>query len=365
MKGKAVPILLAALLGGLAVLVAVIAFGASLGSTKTRSKATSPSAGAAAAAATANGSRREVSASELSATKIYERDSGGVVAIRAVTADGEDLGTGIVLNNEGLVLTNDHVIAGASSIVAGPGTSPKTTKPATVVGEEANQDLALIKIDPSGLGLHPLSLVSSKSVQIGDPVYAIGNPYGLDETLTRGIVSALGRAISAPDGSAIEGAIQTDAALNPGNSGGPLLNDRGFVIGVNSQIASDAARTEGSQPGSTGVGFAISSDTVATVVKKIEAGEGVPSSGASSGDRAVERGSGSGGGGGAQTPYGQASPYGETEGSGSAEGPEGLPGEGSGGSEVIVPGGSAAGGASEAESGAGSDGEPGRVVIVP
>ncbi len=370
MKGKAVPILFAASLGGLAVLVAVIAFGASLGSSKTRSGTTIPSTGA---AATASGSRREVSSSGLSATQIYERDSGGVVAIRAVTVEGEDLGTGIVLNDKGLILTNDHVIAGASSIVAGPGTSPKTTKPAAVVGEEANKDLALIKIDPAGLNLHALSLVSSKSVQIGDPVYAIGNPYGLDETLTRGIVSALGRAISAPDGSGIEGSIQTDAALNPGNSGGPLLNDQGFVIGVNSQIASDAARTEGSQPGSTGVGFAISSDTVASVVKKIEAGEGVASSSASSGGRAVERGSGAGGGGKTQTPYGQASPYGEAEGSGgpsgesgsAGEGSEGSPSEGSGGSEVIVPGGSAAGGASEAESGAGPASEPGRVVIVP
>ncbi len=355
MKGKAVPVMLAAFLGGLAVLIAVIAFGASLGSTRSRSRSSAvPGAGASAAAATASGSRREVSSTGLSATQIYQRDSGGVVAIRAVTAEGEDLGTGIVLNDKGLVLTNDHVVAGASSIVAGPGTSPKTTRPASVVGEEANQDLALIKVDPAGLNLHPLSLVSSKPVQIGDPVYAIGNPYGLDETLTRGIVSALGRTISAPDGSAIEGAIQTDAALNPGNSGGPLLNDQGFVIGVNSQIASDAARAEGSQPGSTGVGFAISSNTVASVVKKIEAGEGVSSaSSAASGARAVERQAGAG----------------ATEEPGSVEGsPEGLPGEGSGGSEVIVPGGGPAaggGGASESESSGGLSGEPGRIVIVP
>ena len=370
MKGKTVPILLAALLGGLAVLIAVIAFGASLGSVHTRSGSDkAPSAGASVAAATANGSRRQVSSTELTATQIYQRDSGGVVAIRAVTADGEDLGTGIVLNEEGLILTNDHVIAGASSIVAGPGTSPKTTRTATVVGEEANQDLALIKIDPSGLGLHPLSLVSSKPVQIGDPVYAIGNPYGLDETLTKGIVSALGRTIDAPDGTAIEGALQTDAALNPGNSGGPLLNDEGFVIGVNSQIASDAARSEGSQPGSTGVGFAISSNTAASVIKKIEAGEGVSSSsGAVSGTRSVESGTGEG----AQRPYGQASPYGEAEGSGGSAGesggtegsPYGLPSEGSGSSEAVVPGGSV-GGAAEAESGADPYGESGRTVIVP
>ncbi|MGH2911887.1 MAG: S1C family serine protease [Solirubrobacteraceae bacterium] len=98
-------------------------------------------------------------------------------------------------------------------------------------------------------------LVSSGSVQVGDTVYALGNPYGLDETLTKGIVSALDREIAAPNGAAIKGAIQTDAPLNPGNSGGPLLNSQGDVIGVNSQIASEATRSEGSQPGSTGVGF--------------------------------------------------------------------------------------------------------------
>ncbi|MHB8233709.1 MAG: S1C family serine protease, partial [Solirubrobacteraceae bacterium] len=152
------------------------------------------------------------------------------------------------------------------------------TRTATLVGEEANEDLALIKVDPSGLGLKPLTLASSKSVQVGDAVYAIGNPYGLEETLTRGIVSALGRSISAPNGSKITGAIQTDAALNPGNSGGPLLDEEGQVIGVNSQIASEAASVDGSQAGSTGVGFAVSSDTVAQAVKAIEAGKGVSSS---------------------------------------------------------------------------------------
>jgi putative serine protease PepD len=118
-------------------------------------------------------------------------------------------------------------------------------------------------------------------VQVGDAVYAIGNPYGLDETLARGIVSALGRSISAPNGTQITGAIQTDAALSPGNSGGPLLNDEAQVIGVNSQIASEAASINGSQAGSTGVGFAISADSVAQAVKRIEAGGGVASSSAS------------------------------------------------------------------------------------
>jgi putative serine protease PepD len=156
-----------------------------------------------------------------------------------------------VLNDKGLILTNDHVIAGASSLTVAAGGSSSTTRSATLVGEEANSDLALIRVDPTGLGLKALSLASSSSVQVGDAVYAIGNPYGLDETLTRGIVSALGRSIFAPDGAKITGAIQTDAALNPGNSGGPLLNDQGEVIGVNSQIANEAASIAGSQDGST------------------------------------------------------------------------------------------------------------------
>jgi putative serine protease PepD len=183
------------------------------------------------------------------------------------------------------------------------GGSSSTTRSATLVGEEANSDLALIRVDPAGLGLKPLSLASSSSVQVGDAVYAIGNPYGLNETLTRGIVSALGRSISAPDGAKITGAIQTDAALNPGNSGGPLLNDKGEVIGVNSQIASEAASIAGSQAGSTGVGFAISSNTVAQAVKAIEAGNGVSSASATRG--AVQPG-----GFGARSPYGNRSPFG-------------------------------------------------------
>ena len=345
--------LLAAIAGAVAAVVAVLTLGTSGG----RSSSTVRTSGAAVRGSSSTGTRREVAATALTATQVYQQDSSGVVTIRAVTSEGEDTGTGIVLNDKGLILTNDHVVAGASSIAAGPGKSSNATRPATLVGEEANQDLALIRIDPSGLGLHPLSLVSSSSVQVGDPVYAIGNPYGLNETLTRGIVSALGREIAAPDGSKIGGAIQTDAALNPGNSGGPLLNDQGDVIGVNSQIASEAARSEGSQPGSTGVGFAIASDTVAQVVKKIEAGEGVSSSASQS---AVQTENGAGGAQspyGGRSPYGSQSPYGEVEAGGfGAEGSE----EGPGSSGVVVPG--EAGSASAEAFG---DGEEGQRIVVP
>ena len=269
MKRLALPILAAALTGAVAASAFFIASGGSSGRV-TAHVTTLPSA----AGSTAGGRREVSSTTTLTATQIYQRDSSGVVSIKATTAEGGDTGTGIVLNDEGLILTNNHVISDGTSITVSPGKSSNVTRTATVVGADANSDLALIKIDPSGLGLQPLKLVSSSSVEVGDAVYAIGNPYGLDETLTKGIVSALGREIAAPDGAPIKNAIQTDAALNPGNSGGPLLNAQGEVIGVNSQIASDAASSEGSQPGSTGVGFAVSSDTVSEAIKKIEAGEG-------------------------------------------------------------------------------------------
>ena len=154
-----------------------------------------------------------------------------MVAIRVRTASGEDSGTGIVLNDSGLILTNNHVVAEASAIVVNSGRSTSQTRAATLVGADPNSDLALIKVDPTGLGLKALKLAASSAVEVGDPVYAIGNPYGLDETFTRGIVSALGREIQAPDGAKITGVIQTDAALNPGNSGGPLIDAAGEVIG--------------------------------------------------------------------------------------------------------------------------------------
>jgi putative serine protease PepD len=260
--------LMAALVGAIVAGGAVLLFGGGGRSSTTTTTTAS-------ATASSTGTRREVASTAPTATQVYQRDSKGVVAIKAITANGEDEGTGIVLNEKGLILTNDHVIAGATSVTVEANGSSSTTRTAKVVGEEANKDLALISVDPSGLGLKALTLASSSSLQVGDSVYAIGSPYGLEETLTRGIVSALGREISAPDGSKITGAIQTDAALNPGNSGGPLLNEQGDVIGVNSQIASDASTIGGSQPGSTGVGFAISSNTAAEVVKKIEAGQGV------------------------------------------------------------------------------------------
>ena len=269
----------------------------------------------------------------LTASEIYRRDSAGVVAIQAVSSGQQDSGTGVVISNTGLIVTNDHVISGASSVTVSPGSSPNTTRTAQVIGESPNNDLAVIKIDPTGLNLHPLKLADSSTVGVGDPVYAIGNPYGLDQTLTRGIVSALGRQISSPDGATINGAIQTDAALNPGNSGGPLIDSRGDVIGINSQIASAQATASG-QSGNTGVGFAIASNTVKPVVAQLESTHPGPAQSQAQPQQDQQQ---------LQVdPYGQgASPYGsgtDPYGSGQGADPYGYGGAG-GQPYVIVPGG--------------------------
>ena len=281
-------LLLAAAVGGLLAAGLVVALGAGGGGATRTVTATGVAAPAVSSAA---GKAQPVAntGSPLSATKIYSQDSAGVVSIMARTSEGADEGTGTVLNDKGLILTNDHVVAGARSISIGVGSgSTKVTRAATLVGEEANSDIALVRVDPRGLGLKPLQLAGASALQVGEQVYAIGNPYGLEETFTKGIISALQREIGAPDGAKITGAIQTDAALNPGNSGGPLLNTRGEVLGVNSQIASDQASAQGSQPGSTGVGFAVASATIAHAVAAIEAGHGVTYSSAVRGRLAAQ-----------------------------------------------------------------------------
>jgi putative serine protease PepD len=194
------------------------------------------------------------SGSTSSAQKVYAGAKESVVAITAQTAQGTATGTGFVISQSGQIVTNDHVVQGARrvSVTIGTKGQPQT---ATVVRSDAAHDLALLKVNATGL--KALKLADSGKVAVGVPVYAIGNPYGLDLTLTSGIVSAVNRDIQGLDGSKISGVLQTDAALNPGNSGGPLLDAAGEVVGVNSQIAS------GSQGGgNVGVGFAIGADTV-------------------------------------------------------------------------------------------------------
>ncbi len=139
--------------------------------------------------------------------------------------------------------------------------------PATVTGRDTSSDLAVLRVDPASAKLHPIALGDSDAVGIGDAVAAIGNPFGLDRTLTTGIVSAEQREIQAPDGFTIRNVLQTDAAINPGNSGGPLLDARGRVIGINSQIA-----TGGSGDANVGVGFAIPIATVKAELPALEHG---------------------------------------------------------------------------------------------
>ncbi|HEX4467502.1 MAG TPA: trypsin-like peptidase domain-containing protein [Solirubrobacteraceae bacterium] len=257
---------------GAATVAGVLALAQPFGSTTSAGTTGSRSSGRAYASLSSG-------SSTPSAREIYERDASGVVAIRAVgtrtessataspfggeaeAAEQVDTGSGIVLSSAGLILTNDHVVDGASKIAVSFDGKEAHTARATVIASDASRDLALLQVNPSGLHLHALALVGAGNVQIGDAAYAIGNPFGLNWTLTTGVISATNRTIKAPDGSSIGGVLQTDAALNPGNSGGPLIDAAGQVIGVNSQIVSGSSSASG-QGGSSGVGFAISSDTI-------------------------------------------------------------------------------------------------------
>ncbi|MCW3015849.1 MAG: Protease Do [Solirubrobacterales bacterium] len=217
----------------------------------------------------------------LTAAQIYQRSKDAVAFITAnVTQQtsspfgaqqqsGTATGTGFVVSSDGLIVTNAHVIDGADSIKVKVG--DRATVTASVVGVDTSTDIALLRIDTGGASLPTLALADSSGVQIGDAAFAIGNPYGLDRTLTTGVVSALHRSISAPDGYAISDVLQTDAALNPGNSGGPLLDATGRVIGVNSQIESSGSSASGTTGGNTGVGFAVPSNTVKRVVAQLKA----------------------------------------------------------------------------------------------
>lgn len=169
-------------------------------------------------------------------------------------------GSGFVYDTAGHVVTNEHVVDGASSVKVK--LADGTTYSATVVGTDISTDLAVLKVDAPASKLTPLTLGDSSTLVVGDGVVAIGNPFGLDETVTSGIVSALDREIQAPDGTPIEGAIQTDAAVNHGNSGGPLLDLQGHVIGITAQIKSESG-------GSDGVAFAIPSNTIRNVVGQL------------------------------------------------------------------------------------------------
>ncbi|MCW3041157.1 MAG: Protease Do [Solirubrobacterales bacterium] len=274
------PLGLAAVIGGGGGAAAVIAVSAPASTTTTVTQAAAP---VAASADTAGGTTAvaDTSSQALSATQIYQRSKDAVAFITATVSEpssspfgggqagtGTATGTGFAVSSDGLIVTNAHVIDGASSIRVKVGDRAATV--ARVVGVDTSTDVALLKIDTGGASLPTLAFGDSSAVQVGDGTFAIGNPYGLDRTLTTGVVSALHRSIQAPDGYAISDVLQTDAALNPGNSGGPLLDTAGKVIGINSQIESSSTASGGTG-GNTGVGFAVPAATAKRVVAQLQA----------------------------------------------------------------------------------------------
>jgi putative serine protease PepD len=217
----------------------------------------------------------------LTAEQLYQRAAPSVVHIGTTLSSAGSspfdqggtasaTGSGFFVSRNGEIVTNAHVVDNATSITVKLANGKQLK--GTLVGKDDSTDLALLKVDPSGLNITPLSLGDSSKVQVGDSTAAIGNPFGLDRTLTTGVVSALHRTIDSPNGYAISNALQTDAALNPGNSGGPLLDAQGQVIGVNSQIYSDTQDTASSTAGNTGLGFAVPSNTVQQVVAQLRNG---------------------------------------------------------------------------------------------
>jgi putative serine protease PepD len=220
----------------------------------------------------------------LSVNQIYKMDAPGVVDIQVNATSSSNgaggffglgggqsqqtqaEGSGFVLNKNGDIVTAEHVVSGEQSIRVV--FSDGYTASANVVGSDTGEDVAVIHVNVPSSQLHPLAAGDSSTLQVGDGVVAIGSPFGLPGTVTAGIVSALGRAISSPNNWTIANAVQTDAAINPGNSGGPLLNSNGQVIGINDQIDTNSTNATG-QGSSAGVGFAVPSNTIARVAQDI------------------------------------------------------------------------------------------------
>ena len=222
----------------------------------------------------------DTSSATLNSSAIFASVSPGVVEIAASgvssgqsgpcgqgSAPSTATGSGFVVDGEGHIVTAAHVIDGARSVKVT--FSDGTTRTATVTGKADATDVAVLKVDPSGLTLHPLKLGSSASLGVGDALAAIGSPFGYEESLSTGIVSGLDRTIQAPNGFTVSHAVQTDAAMNSGNSGGPIVDSSGRVIGVADQIAT------GGTEQSAGVGFAVPIDLVADEIPQLAAGKTV------------------------------------------------------------------------------------------
>jgi S1-C subfamily serine protease len=216
--------------------------------------------------------RGDLPASERDTISLFQKASPSVVHITSVAyrqeiigfrvydTPAEGTGSGWIWDTDGHIVTNFHVVGDANELRVR--LSDQSTWPARVVGVEPDRDLAVIHIDAPAKLLRPMPIGTSRDLQVGQKVFAIGNPFGLDQTLTTGVVSALGRTIKALTGRTIEGVIQTDAAINPGNSGGPLLDSAGRVIGVNTMILSKSGV-------SAGIGFAVPVDTVNEVLPQL------------------------------------------------------------------------------------------------
>ena len=199
----------------------------------------------------------------LSVRDVYREDGPGVVSVDVTSEEaGPGGGSGFVLDEGGHIVTNQHVVEGAEEISVRFASGVR--EPAELVGEDASTDVAVIRVDAPESLLRPLTLGDSAALGVGDPVIAIGNPLNVGISVTTGIVSGLERPIEAPNDFTISNAVQTDAAISSGNSGGPLLDARGTVIGINSQVAS-----AGSQGVAQGVGFAVPIDTVRGVVEEL------------------------------------------------------------------------------------------------
>lgn len=201
--------------------------------------------------------------SVLTVNQIYRRAKRGVVDITVTQGSSKAEGSGFVVDKRGDIVTNQHVVSGGGSIEVEFSDGRKAS--ARVIGTDPSSDIAVIRVSVPSSALQPLTFADSSKVQVGDGVVAIGSPFGLSGTVTTGVVSALNRSITAPNRYTITGAIQTDAPINRGNSGGPLLDSHGDVIGVNSQIDSNSGD-------SSGVGFAVASNEVRRVAQTLIAG---------------------------------------------------------------------------------------------
>ena len=263
-RASAPALLLAAVAGAIILALALIAAGAFGRTTTVVNGPTANTAGG---------------GSSLNAARLYAAAAPGVVDITAHStsttagpfglprkAQSTDTGTGSVLDSQGRILTADHVVAGANSVNVT--FQNGVTRTAKVLGGDTATDIAVLKVDPSGLKLHPLPLGSVSKMRIGDPLAVIGDPFDYHRSLSTGVISGLDRTIQAPNGFTIAHAVQTDAAMNPGNSGGPVLDAHGRVIGVADQIATGGSGVDSS----TGVGFAVPIDIAKAELPQLESG---------------------------------------------------------------------------------------------